>query len=305
MAIIQDNYKALGSEIIITLKVSENVAVDNHIFGLIRQTIRRFEKKFSRFLPKSELSYVNLKAGRAVSISDDFVDLAWKSIKASIATDGLFNPFILPALQNIGYVGSWSEVQKEQPNLNFSNRRICSVQDIKLGINLIEIPSHSALDFGGIGKGYILDKIAGIIDSQRFDNYWLSFGGDIICSGSDISGHGWQIGIASARDNSKQIDTIYTNGEKIAIATSGITKRKGIKKGNEWHHIIDPRTGLPAQSDIITATVVTETAILADVYAKTLVIMGADRAKDFVKNKEIKMAILQTKNKLPVKIIRE
>lgn len=305
MKIIQENYKALGSEIIITLKVSKTTTSDNSIFDLIRQEIDQFEKKFSRFLLESELTKLNLRTGQKVIVSSDFTDLTQKSIELSIKTNRLFNPFILPLLQKSGYAGSWPKVNNQNPELDFSQRQLCQVSDIKLSGKNITIPAHCALDFGGIGKGYILDKIAAVIESHGIKNYWLSFGGDIICAGSDIGGHGWQIGIASAKDSNKQIDTINTNGKKVAIATSGITKRKGIKKGNEWHHIIDPRTGLSAQSDIITATVVTKTAILADVFAKTLVILGSNKAKEFVKNHEINLVILQTKNKLTVKIIGE
>jgi thiamine biosynthesis lipoprotein len=304
MKIIQKNYYALGSKIIITIKFPRSLKSKEEIFQIIWKKIDNFEKKFSRFLSDSELTKVNMHVGKKIKVSDEFQDLVQKSIKMAKETYNLFNPFILPALQKSGYIGSWPNV-KNNNGLNFSDKKICSINNIKINNNQILIPKYCALDFGGIGKGYLLDKIAKIILAKNIKDFWLSFGGDIICSGNGKNQNGWEIGISSAKDKKLQIDSIKNNGKLISIATSGIIKRKGIKSGKSWHHIINPNSGLPVKSDILTATVVGKKAILVDVFAKVIVILGLKKAKKFIKNKKIKMAIIQTKNKSIIKIFRK
>jgi thiamine biosynthesis lipoprotein len=248
---------------------------------------------------------VNRNAGHITEISADFRKLVLESLTmAKKSSDGLFNPFILPALQRSGYIGSWPSFELENKDLDFSPRRVCQANDLKLNKNKIEFPADCAMDFGGIGKGYLLDKISAIIESQGIHNYWLSFGGDLICNG-DGEGDGWKIGVESAQAQSLPIDFLETDGQKMAIASSGVTKRKGLKNGQAWHHLTDSHTGLPAQTDILLATVVAETATLADIYAKSIVILGMAKSKVFIKKNKISRVILQTKNKLPIKIWRK
>ena len=284
----QQTKKMLGSKIVLTLRDDE---IDAKIFPLVWQEIRQFEKRFSRFLASSELSQINRKAGQAVEISPEFKDLILACQKMAKATQNLFNPFILPALQSAGYIGSWPNIDIKKNNLDFSNRRICNIDNIKLMKNTILIPSNCALDFGGIGKGYLLDKIAAIIERHKIKNYWLSFGGDLIFAGHDEQKIGWQVGIADAKNPKKEIDILETFGQKMAVATSGVVKRKG----EGWHHLIDPGTGRPAESNILTATVVAQSATLTDVLAKSLVILGLTKTTKFIKTQKIIFAIIQTK----------
>jgi thiamine biosynthesis lipoprotein len=130
--------------------------------------------------------------------------------------------------------------------------------------------------------------------------YWLSLGGDILCNGSDAGGNLWKIGIAKADHPDEAAAYITSDGDRYAIATSGITKRKGA----DWHHIIDPRSGRPATTDILTATVTGESATAADVYAKCLVILGARQAVKFIKDHSLASALLQIRHNNSVEIKR-
>jgi thiamine biosynthesis lipoprotein len=125
----------------------------------------------------------------------------------------------------------------------------------------------------------------------------LSLGGDVVGEGFDASGEPWTIAIASAFDEGTASDrVIKTNGRRFAAATSGTTIRSGIYKGKNWHHIIDPRTLRPANSDLNMATVYGESAVLMDVLASCAIILGSKKASPFLKRHKATAAFLQGKS---------
>jgi FAD:protein FMN transferase len=131
--------------------------------------------------------------------------------------------------------------------------------------------------------------------------YWLSLGGDILCSGTDLGGRPWRIGVQDAFDPAKTAASFAARpGELLAVATSGVTKRKGVTRGKAWHHLIDPRSGEPAATDLLTATVTMPTATEADVYAKCLVLVGSAKAQDFAKRAGVQQAVLQIEKRAGV-----
>ncbi len=271
----QYSWQALGSAVVVTIVHARTPAYGESIAAAVRQRVGAFEKRFSRFLPDSELSAFNRRAGKKVRVSGAFGRLLTAAIDLSAATGGLYNPFVLPALQHAGYRGSWPSPEQGVAGTDFSERRIVLATNISTGPGWARIPQDTALDFGGIGKGYLLDELAAFLDTKGLDGYWLSLGGDIICNGYDTDSRPWQIGVQHAEDARKIITTVDNHGTRLAVATSGVTKRQGSHNGQLWHHLIDPRTGKPAATTVLTATVTAEQATAADVYAKCAVIAGA------------------------------
>ena len=289
---LQQHRHALGSEVYITL-----VGTDEHFlaatFALVWQDITLFEHTFSRFLPDSELSYVNERAGIPTEVSQEFVALARCSYDFSKRTDGLYNPFVLPALQRAGYKGSWPHVAVQGDAPDFSDRSFVSGTALQLDGTTVTIPADSALDFGGIGKGYALDQLGELLRRQGIKDYWLSLGGDILASGHDVDGSQWRVEISQALDQDASCGAFLIGPGPYAVATSGTMKRAG--KG--WNHLIDPRTGQATTSDIISATVAAESGAVADVYAKCLLLVGSKQAPAFAKRLGIAHYVLQTRTK--------
>jgi thiamine biosynthesis lipoprotein len=287
----QMQFHALGSEIFVTLV--GNVDTFEVIFAEIKLRVTNFEQKFSRFLPNSELSLFNKNAGEKVNISAEFRDILLAAQTLAKQTDGVFNPFILPTLQKSGYKGSWPTPDDFDENLDFSARKIANVNKLVIGKDFAQIPVHSALDFGGIGKGFLLDTVSSFLLTKNLAGFWLSLGGDIVWFGQDLDGENWKIEVASAENDEETIAAIENRDQKLLfIATSGITKRKG----ENWHHLIDPKTGKPAKTDILTATVTTQTGADADVFAKTIVIAGKTFAEKLKRDGKIDRAIIQYSN---------
>jgi len=291
----QQTKHALGSMAYLTVVVQDD-RQPNELFARLWEMVDNFERRFSRFLPDSELTTFNQSAGKKHAVTLEFRTLLAAAKNMSRRTDGLYNPFVLPALQRAGYKGSWPYPERAGAAVNYELRQSASWQNITLGRNWAAIPKNTAVDFGGIGKGYLLDKLAAALHAGGVTGYWLSLGGDISCAGFDEPGTPWLIGIQDAMQEGKRIASVSNEGRALAVATSGVTKRKGMSANGVWHHLIDPRSGLPAETDILTATVCSDSATEADVYAKCLVIAGAD-ARDFMKTAKVREALLQRQSK--------
>ena len=276
----------LGSKAFLTILTDKGDVFKDTIFKELKDKIEVFESTFSRFLSSSELTNFNKLAGKKTKISPEFKDILIVTRKMSEITNNIFNPFILPSLQKSGYMASWTNKDIVSPD--FKNRSNKQDFTIKIGDNWAEIPKDSAIDLGGIGKGYLLDQLSDFLETNEIKSYWLSLGGDIICNGRDINEKPWSINIGDAVENNLTIGNIENDdGRKLAIATSGVTKRKGIHNNKTWNHIIDPRTNEPIKNNILTVTVTSTSATKADVLAKCIIIEGSKKAKQLIKKEEI------------------
>lgn len=290
----QQTKYALGSDAVLTV-VTANAAQANKLLSTLWQQIDEFESRFSRFRVDSELSRFNANAGNKTTISNEFYELLVSAKSLSLDTQGLYNPFILPVLQQAGYLGSWPNPQKVDSKLDFSRRRVFPISSLDIGNGKATVPADSALDLGGIGKGYLLDQLADIAYAEQVKGYWFSLGGDIICEGRNETGEAWRIGIQAANEPLIAIaHAENSEGKRLAVATSGTTKRHGSKNSQAWHHLIDPRTGLPTDSDILTSTVISSKAVNADVYASCATILGSGSAQKFLSQRHVS-GLLQTR----------
>jgi thiamine biosynthesis lipoprotein len=294
---LQDKFFALGSDAILTLvpNPGSNMTL---LLSQLKTTILSFEQRFTRFTSTSELTAVNHQAGTDTKISPEFSALLATALDWAKRTGGLYNPLILPALQSAGYVGSWPRPAKRTASTDYTNRRMTTPNRIKLTGTQLKIPSDSALDFGGIGKGYLLDQLAEI--TKLFDaqlaGFWFSLGGDIIARGLSPDSKPWSIGIARAASPDELAGQfVAADGAPIfAVATSGVTKRQGTNhQGQSWHHLIDPRTGAPAKTDLLTVSVRAVSATAAGILAKCAVILGSSEAQRFLRAHSVPEALMQ------------
>jgi thiamine biosynthesis lipoprotein len=264
------------------------------LFSKLWDRLFRFERRFSRFLPLSELSSFNRSAGLKTPVSPDFLEMLRIAKQLSITTSGLFNPFIMPALQRAGYVKSAMTGHEDDQQTNYSDRVVVGIEELEIGDNWARIPFRTALDFGGFGKGYIANQLASILDSSNIQGYWLSLSGDIITKGHDEDGNKIYIDIQDANSLGKTGNwVIECFDEHCGIATSGTFRRAGQNTKDPWHHIIDPSTMKPAKTDIRLATICTNNTLMADVMASCAVILGSEKAPAFLKSHGVESALLQ------------
>ncbi len=288
---------ALGGGIALTLVSNVSAGELNKLFTVLWHYIYVFEKSFSRFIPMSELSLFNRSAGLQMSISPGFKQLLESAKSMAEITDGLYNPFILPALQRAGYKRSAVPGYETDSVDDYSHRRVEPIEQLKIGDTWASIPPNTAIDLGGCGKGYLADKLGQLLVGSGVNNYRLSLGGDISTLGVDENGQNWKINIQDADNLEGQVDwTVICPTERFAVATSGTFRRQGQTTDRDWHHIIDPITLQPARTDIRLATVCADTALMADVLASCAVIVGLSDGIGFLKKQGAISMLLQAQD---------
>ena len=292
---IFDTKMALGSNTDIVL-ISSNASSSEKLMTKLWRHIFEFEKRFSRFLPASELSLFNKNAGIKTPISIEFRDILLSAKTMSKKSNGLYNPFILPSLQRSGYLNSRAEGYENDPVDDYRNRGIADIDGLIINRDSAEIPFNSAIDLGGIGKGYLADQLAEQINQEpHIDGFFVSLGGDMVVGGNDVDGSPWHIGVQSAENSDNELNIFINNNfQQIAVATSGTLSRSNSNKKNK--HIIDPRNLKPANTDIKLITLASKSAILCDVMASCAVILGSKNAPDFIHEQEIENFIIQYEN---------
>ncbi len=283
---------ALGGDV--TLVVTSEHPFSEQDFSNIWRKVYEFERRFSRFLPESELSQFNRKAGLDVPISPEFATLLQASLQLSQQTDGLYNPFVLPAVQRAGYLRSAVAEYSDDTVPDYRARSVTDVASLHLRGDIATIPYGTAIDIGGCGKGYLADMIAADLRALALPGFWLSLSGDMVTYGVDASNQPWQTSVQAANLRRDVEQAISAAGNLIGIATSGTLRRPGQKLKSGKHHIIDPRTAQSADTDILLVTVVAEKAVEADVLASCAVILGSRDAPAFLRKAGVLASVIQT-----------
>lgn len=288
------HFRAMGTEVFVSIIASDALLAQQEL-AHIERAIAVFEKNFSRFLPESELTKLNRSEGKPFRASTDMVRLLAEAKRWYRETGGIFDPTVIGALEALGYQKSIAfargpavdaiaaDIAAHQDR--FSTRRRFSELTITEAENIVHAPKGLRVDLGGIGKGYIVDAIADHA-SKIFDDFWISAGGDISISGTNF-GEQWEVRMQNPFSLGDDIGHIVIpRGKRAALATSGITKRKGIKGDLAWHHLIDPITGLPAKNDILAVTAFAPTTTVADIFAKTVLIAGKEKGMEFIARRQ-------------------
>lgn len=255
--------------------------------------------RFSRFITTSELSELNAANGRWHTVSAPLFTVIAMSIDAATASDGLFDPALLPLLEALGYARDFADFAHAEARSAWrvDHQAVYSGgwRAIKLDVKKkrVWLPVGVRLDLGGIVKGWAAD-VALARFFGHFAHVLINVGGDMRARGGTEEGAVWPIGIGDARLHDLDGDVphvaVVTLGQG-GLATSGATDRWWFRAGERQHHLIDPRHNRPAHvwidhSDddaaaeplIATATALAPTTAHAEVAAKVALLRGYPQA---------------------------
>lgn len=297
MEVLWKKFNALGTEIIISAYLNPD---QKNILEEAEKIILNFNNRFSRFLNDNELYKFNNFSGEEFKASDMMADLLRESKKLYLETSGAFDPTVIGSLEAVGYDKSFEKIGEgvdgksgvDVIKIREDFLKRPRMSELIISGNKIIKPKGFRVDFGGMGKGYIVDFLADNLFSG-IKNFWISAGGDLVVKGEDQNKKGWIIGVQNPIEPEKEIFSIKTkNGEKLAVATSGVFKRAGKKGDYNWHHIIDPRSGFPVENNILAVTVISSNAKRADVFAKAVLILGEKEGVDFIESQKDSACII-------------
>ena len=244
------------------------------------------ERTFSRFREDSEVSAINRKRGNWTRVSELTFRLLEDAWQAYIATGGIFNPFLGTHLRQAGYDGSFETLSQTVPARRTEegiDRSVaplgCPADEPLLLFDAVNgavlLAETSELDLGGFAKGWIAQYAAERLLWSGTQAGLIDAGGDIILWGHEPRQGVWGVEVSHPLNREDGIADLWLEG-LTAMATSNIIKRSWVgPSGQRAHHILDPRTRRPVESDILQATVLTRDLAAAEQYAKSLIILGS------------------------------
>ena len=166
-----------------------------------------------------------------------------------------------------------------EPSPDYRHRRVVDASKLELGDTWARIPYGTAIDIGGFGKGYLADQLGEYARTHGAKGYWIELSGDIATYGQRADGSAITIAVQSAAKNPTETHLVTCPRTPFGVATSGTLQRTTHKSTLQGHHIIDPRSGEPAETDIVLATVCADSALEADVLASSFVITNDDESQ--------------------------
>ena len=202
--------------------------------------------------------------------------------EAANLTGGIYDPAILPYLLAAGYDRSFEKLseQADSPLYQLNSRFTWRDINLEPDSSIITMPPGCGIDLGGIGKGWTVDRVCENL--KGLPGYAIDAGGDIVLGRRRADGSLWTIGVANPLQPQDNLTVLELSD--CAICTSTTKRRSWHRYGLPGHHLIDPRTGKPASSTVISATVIAESAATAEVIAKTALILGPNDGKQFIES---------------------
>lgn len=287
-------FKALGTEI--TIDIVSSQKFEKKIKGEIFQEIEKFVKKqeeiFSRFNEKSELSRLNNDLGKTVLVSDDMFNLAQKVLFFYEKSEGICDPRIIGVLENIGYQKSFKKNSFDSLVANSEiNFQIPLKNDLIIGNR--ELLFRCRMDFSGLAKGYLADRLTDFLRKQGFDDFIVDLGGDLYVSGQRNKKRKWFIGIEGVIE-----DKVVLSLKDRGVATSGTSRRNWEIKNQKFHHLINPKNPSDFSFEIVSVSVIAESVIEADFLAKVIFLKGIREGKKYIKREKIAAFMLLSDNKV-------
>jgi len=229
----------------------------------------------SRFRDDSDLSRVNAATGHAVAVSTVFLDALEVAVRAAAVTDGDVDPTIGRAIRLLGYDCTFSEVPVDGPPVVTvrATSQWSRIQIDRLA-RTVEVPSGVQLDLGATAKALAADRAARAAAAATGSGVLVSIGGDIAVAGP-APVDGWPIALADRHDDSLDAGEFTVATESGGLATSSTTARRWQRGGVAMHHLVDPRTGLPAPEVWRTVTVAAGSCVDANIASTAAIIRGA------------------------------
>jgi thiamine biosynthesis lipoprotein len=254
-------FHAMGTEVDVLLDADPGREADAAL-GRVEPELARLEALLSRFRPDSELARLN--AAGELDAGDELLEVVALALDARERTGGRFDPTVHDALVAAGYDRTFAELDGSASDVSSP-----AGGGIRVRGRRIELDRGVRLDLGGIAKGWAVDRAVARLAAAG--PCLVNAGGDLAVSGMPAGGS-WPVGLETPAG---PLTLGVTEG---ALATTGRDRRRWTAAGEERHHVIDPATGRPSGTDLLTVTVAAPTAVEAEVRAKALFLAGLEAA---------------------------
>jgi thiamine biosynthesis lipoprotein len=288
-----DSFNAMGTDH--TVIVDEAEALQEAT-ALVRTLFDEIDEACSRFRADSELSRLNARSGGGAIVLSPLLEGAIvAALDCAAMTGGLVDLTVGRCVEEVGYSVTFRDLPADGPPLELNVRQVIGWQALRYNpiAHTLSLPAGVGLDLGASGKAWAADRAAAAVTSSLGVSVLVNCGGDIAVRGPAPVG-GWPVRIAVAIDSNEWQDVVVFDG---GLATSGTTSRRWRRGGVELHHIIDPSTGLPAQTPWAMVSVAAATCVEANAAATAALIMG-DRAPAWLDDLKLPARLVDTRGRV-------
>ncbi|MCA9936181.1 MAG: FAD:protein FMN transferase [Ardenticatenaceae bacterium] len=275
-------FRAMGCEMAVWIEL-KNADTAAALLQEAEALFRSAERRLSRFDAASELSQLNAQPGVWTAVSETTWQVITQALFLARETGGLFDPTHLTALEAAGYTRSFEQLA-EVSGVNGTATAVATFnqwQTVQLSAEsrAIWLPPGVKLDLGGIAKGYTAQQVVNFL--SEWGPCLVDASGDLTAGAAPADWPGWPVAVLTpytgADEPREELFPLWL--VEGTMATSGIDYRRWQRNGRAAHHLIDPRTSLPAETDLLTATVLAKTAVRAEAWATAALVAGTEVAR--------------------------
>ena len=240
------------------------------------------EQRLSVTIPGSDIDRINSSGGKETAVSPETFDLIVRAADLCRDTGGALDITAYPLVKSWGFTGGADDRRVPGGEELSELLKLVGWDRISFGDGTVTVPPGTMIDLGAAAKGYAGDKLRDAMEADGVTSALLSLGGNIVCVGSKPDGSKWRVAIRDPEDLSSYIG--YVDVTDTSVITSGGYERKfEDEDGNVYWHIIDPSTGYPAKSGIISSTVICRDGLKGDCLSTALFVMGEEKAAAYHK----------------------
>lgn len=249
------------------------------VYDEISKRISGIDNEFNVNNDNSEISNVNKNAKISpVKVSDDFAFVLKTALEAAELSDGDFNPALGKLIKLWGintenaHVPKLPEIAEAKSHCDWKK----IIFDEKNQMVFLD-DEEMSLDFGAIAKGFAADEIAKICRERNVRRAIIDLGGNVLAFGKKSENENWNVGIKNPDAPESEVSKVVSI-EEGSVVTSGNYERYFIQDGKRYHHILDGKTGFPAESGLKSVTVICRKSIVADALSTTFFVAGKEKS---------------------------
>jgi thiamine biosynthesis lipoprotein len=259
----------------------------------IDSLLSSFDMSLSIYEPASIISRFNRNVSGTVA-DDKFTTVFFKSLEVNKETSGAFDITVGPIVNALGF-GSSDTINVDSTMID-SLLAYIGMNKVQLSNGkLVKSDPHVTLDVNAIAQGYAVDLVADFLEKQKIRNYMVEIGGEVRAKGKNDRNQIWRIGIDRPVEGNMMpganLQAIVALKNK-SLATSGNYRKFYVKNGIKFVHTINPKSGYPVVSNLLSATVVAKDCMTADAYATAMMVFGVDKSIAFLKEHDFLNAFL-------------
>jgi thiamine biosynthesis lipoprotein len=260
-------FEALGTYVFVATRAETDL---DRATRLTRSLLDGVDRTCSRFRADSDLTRANARAGRWTDVDPLLVAAVGIAVEAARLTGGLVHPLLGRSLVSLGYDRDLGALSDTGPVLPVAAPPLDAWREIGLADGALRVPAGTALDLGATGKAFAADLVVAALADELDQPALVSVGGDLAVSRAD--GLSWPVCI-SEHPGGPGVTIWFEAG---GLATSSIRVRRWRRGGTSYHHLLDPRTGMPADTPWSTATCLGDSSAGANAASTAAIVLGAE-----------------------------